>query len=52
MLIFVVPDADKEFVLKTVLEAARTGPGHFGDGKVFVVPVHEVYTISSGVKEV
>lgn len=51
MLIFVVQNADKDFVLKTVLESARTGPGHFGDGKVFVIPVDEVYTISSGVKE-
>lgn len=52
MLLFVVPENDKEFVMKAVLEAARTGPGHFGDGKVFVLPVDEVYTISSGVKEV
>ncbi len=52
MLLFVVPDADKDFVMKTILESARTGPGHFGDGKVFVIPVDEVYTISSGVKEV
>ena len=52
MLIFVVPNADKDFVLKPVLESARTGPGHFGDGKLFVIPVEEVYTISSGVKEV
>ncbi len=52
MLLFVVPNNDKDFVMKTVLEAARTGPGHFGDGKVFVLPVDEVYTISSGVKEV
>ena len=25
--------------------------GAFGDGKIFVSPVEEVYTISSGVKE-
>ena len=52
MLLFVVPNADKEFVLTAVMEAARTGPGHFGDGKVFVLPVDEVYTVSSGIKEV
>ncbi len=52
MLLFVVPNADKDFVLKAVMEAARTGPGHFGDGKVFVLPVDEVYTVSSGIKEV
>ena len=48
----VVKDADKAFVIETIMKAARTGSkGAFGDGKVFVSPVDEVYTISSGVKE-
>uniref|UniRef100_I2Q291 Nitrogen regulatory protein PII n=1 Tax=Desulfovibrio sp. U5L TaxID=596152 RepID=I2Q291_9BACT len=52
MLICVVDDKDKEFVLKTIMESARTGSkGAFGDGKIFVSPVEEMYTISSGVKE-
>ena len=52
MLICVVEDNDKEFVLKTIMEAARTGSkGAFGDGKIFISPVGEMYTISSGVKE-
>lgn len=52
MLICVVDDKDKEFVLKTIMESARTGAkGAFGDGKIFVSPVEEMYTISSGVKE-
>ena len=52
MLICVVEDNDKEFVLKTIMEAARTGSkGAFGDGKIFISPVAEMYTISSGVKE-
>ena len=52
MLICVVPDCDKEFVVKTIMESARTGDkGAFGDGKIFVNPVEEMYTISSGVKE-
>lgn len=52
MLICVVEDSDKEFVLKTIMEAARTGSkGAFGDGKIFISPVAEMYTISSGVKE-
>jgi nitrogen regulatory protein PII 1 len=52
LLITVVPDDDKDFVLKTVIGAARTGDkGAYGDGKIFVSPVEEVYTISSGVKE-
>ncbi len=52
MLICVVNDTDKEFVIKTIMESARTGAqGAFGDGKIFVNPVEEMYTISSGVKE-
>lgn len=52
MLIMVIPNSDKEFVVNTILETARTGEkGSFGDGKVFVSPVEEVYTVSSGVKE-
>ena len=44
---------DKEYVINIVLEKAKTGAkGNYGDGKVFVSPVDEVYTISSGVKEV
>jgi nitrogen regulatory protein PII 1 len=52
MLITVVPDRDKDFVIKTILKTARTGEkGSFGDGKIFVSPVLEVYTVSSGIKE-
>ena len=52
MLITVIPDSDKDFVIKTVIKAARTGDkGAYGDGKIFVSQVDEVYTISSGVKE-
>jgi nitrogen regulatory protein PII 1 len=52
LLIMVVPDADKDLVIKTVIDAARTGAkGAFGDGKIFVSPVEEVYTVSSGIME-
>jgi nitrogen regulatory protein PII 1 len=52
MLMVVVPEHDKDFVIKAVMESARTGEtGSFGDGKIFVQPVEEVYTISSGVQE-
>ncbi|HAR63823.1 MAG: P-II family nitrogen regulator [Candidatus Margulisiibacteriota bacterium] len=52
MLLMVVPDKDKDFVIKSIIETAKTGDrGNFGDGKIFVVPVDEVYTVSSGVKE-
>ena len=52
LLLTVIPEKDKDFVIKTIIENARTGnSGAFGDGKIFVSPVFEVYTISSGVKE-
>lgn len=52
LLLMVVPEKDLEFVKKIVMETARTSEkGNFGDGKIFVSPVDEVYTISSGVKE-
>ena len=53
LLLTVVKDDDKDFVINTIMEAARTGvKGAFGDGKVFISKIDEVYTISSGVKEV
>jgi nitrogen regulatory protein PII 1 len=52
LLLTVCKDHDKEFVIRTIIKAARTGEkGNFGDGKIFIVPVLESYTISSGVKE-
>ncbi len=52
MLISVVREEDKDFVIKTIMESARTGSkGAFGDGKIFVSAVEEIYTISSGLKE-
>jgi nitrogen regulatory protein PII 1 len=52
LLLTVVQDQDKDFVVKTIVRAARTGDkGAYGDGKIFISPVEEVYTISSGIKE-
>ena len=52
LLMIVVKDEDKDFPVKTIMEAARTGEnGAFGDGKIFVSPVEEAYTISRGTKE-
>ena len=52
LLLTVVNESDKDFVIRTVVRAARTGDkGAYGDGKIFVSPVEEVYTISSGIKE-
>ncbi|HEX3023716.1 MAG TPA: P-II family nitrogen regulator [Chitinophagaceae bacterium] len=53
LLLIVIPDSDKEFVINTIIEAARTDEkGAFGDGKIFITPVVETYTISNGVKEI
>jgi nitrogen regulatory protein PII 1 len=52
MLMLVVPEEDQDFVIRSIMESARTGEkGAFGDGKIFISPVAEVYTISSGVVE-
>jgi len=49
MLMLVVSDDDKEDVIKIIMRSSKTGEkGAFGDGKIFVSDVDEVYTISSG----
>ncbi len=52
LLITVIPQKDKEFVIRTIIKNAKTKEsGAYGDGKIFVTQVDEVYTISSGNKE-
>jgi nitrogen regulatory protein PII 1 len=52
LLLMVVRDEDKDDVISVVLRNAKTGTGGaFGDGKIFVSPVEEAYTISTGKKE-
>lgn len=52
LLMIVIQDRDKEFVVETIMHSARSGEkGQAGDGKIFITPVEEVYTISSGRKE-
>jgi len=49
MLMMVIKDEDKDFAVTTIIEAARTeGGGAYGDGKIFISPVEEAYTISTG----
>lgn len=49
LLMLVVRDEDKEDVVKIIMRSAKTGEkGAFGDGKIFVSAVDEVFTISSG----
>lgn len=52
LLLTVIAEKDKDLVRRIIMDNARTGEkGAFGDGKVFISAVDEVYTISSGVKE-
>jgi nitrogen regulatory protein PII 1 len=51
LLLMVIKNADKDFVVRKIIEVARSGKGSFGDGKIFVSPVEEVYTVSSGLKD-
>jgi len=51
MLLCVVNDEDKDDVVKIVMRNARTGEnGNFGDGRIFISPVEEAYTISTAKK--
>lgn len=53
LLMIVINNKDKDFVIETIINSARSGEkGQFGDGKIFVTPVEEAYTISSGKKEI
>ena len=52
MIMVVVNDADKDFVLDVMVKSARTSPeGAFGDGKIFISPVDEVYTVRTGARD-
>ncbi|OAA94165.1 P-II family nitrogen regulator [Clostridium coskatii] len=52
MMLIVVKDEYKDDIIKIITRSAKTGnKGAFGDGKIFVTPVEEVYTISSGTNE-
>jgi nitrogen regulatory protein PII 1 len=49
LLIIVIHERDRDFVVETIINSARSTPkGQAGDGKIFITPIEEVYTISSG----
>jgi nitrogen regulatory protein PII 1 len=49
MLITVIDEKDKDLVLKIIMGKARSGgEGSFGDGKIFILPVEEAYTVRTG----
>ena len=50
MLYIVVRDEEKDEVVDIILHSARTGEsGCSGDGKIFVQPITESYTISDDI---
>ncbi len=52
MLMVVVQEHEKDFAVRAIMESARTGDkGAYGDGKIFITPVEEAYTISTGERE-
>jgi nitrogen regulatory protein PII 1 len=52
LILTVINDDDRDFVVDTIIKAARTGSkGAHGDGKIFLSPVEEAYTVSSGQKQ-
>ena len=51
LILMAIETGDKEKVVDVIMRAARTGEnGAFGDGKIFISPMEEAYTISSGKK--
>lgn len=52
MIMLAVNDGDKAKVLDVIFRHAKTGDtGAFGDGKIIISPIDEVYTVSSGAAE-
>ena len=48
MILMAVRDEDKEDVVSVIMRAAKTSDsGAFGDGKIFITPIEEAYTVSS-----
>ena len=49
MLMSVINEEDKDFVISTIMNTARSGAkGAFGDGKIFITPVERVVRIRTG----
>lgn len=48
LIMMAVRDEDKDDIVSVILRAAKTSAkGAFGDGKIFVSPIEDVYTVSS-----
>ncbi|MDO8841212.1 MAG: P-II family nitrogen regulator [Methanocalculus sp.] len=50
LILMAIPDEAKEAVVGIIMKTAKTGTsGSYGDGKIFVLPMEEAYTVSKGV---
>ena len=50
LLMMAIRDEDKEDMVRLILKYAKTSEqGAYGDGKIFISPIEEAYTISSGI---
>lgn len=51
-LMIAAEDEDKEEIVTIIMKTARSGEsGNSGDGRVFIVPIEESYTISTQKKD-
>lgn len=49
LILVVIHDEERENIINVILKTGKTGEqGTFGDGKIFISPIEEVYTISRG----
>jgi nitrogen regulatory protein PII 1 len=48
MLMVVCEEEDKDTIVNVILRTARSGEGKFGDGRIFITPVEEAFTVSTG----
>ncbi|RBQ25071.1 MAG: putative nitrogen regulatory PII-like protein [Methanocorpusculum sp. MCE] len=49
MILVAIRDDDKRDVIDVILRHAKTGEkGAYGDGKIFISAIDEIYTVSSG----
>jgi nitrogen regulatory protein PII 1 len=48
MLLIVCEDGDRDDIVGVIMRTARTGEGHFGDGRIFASTVERAWTISTG----
>ncbi len=51
MIQVVVEDNQKDVAVEAIMNAARVGDGNHGDGRVFVIPVAETYTVRTDEKD-